>query len=58
MRSRLKNRYLFNREQTDKKRCGSTRFGLIDTTHKVLHIGWTWIAPETRGTGFNHQMKF
>lgn len=37
---------------------GCTRFGHIDNTNKVLHIGWTWISPTTRGTGFNHQMKF
>ncbi|WP_276166550.1 GNAT family N-acetyltransferase [Zobellia alginiliquefaciens] len=37
---------------------GSTRFGHIDHKNKVLHIGWTWIAPAVRGTGFNHQMKF
>ena len=37
---------------------GCTRFGHIDNNNKVLHIGWTWISPGTRGTGFNHQMKF
>ena len=37
---------------------GSTRFGHIDSKNKTLHIGWTWISPETQGTGFNHQMKF
>lgn len=37
---------------------GCTRFGHIDNINKVLHIGWTWIAPEARGTGLNHQMKF
>ena len=37
---------------------GCTRFGQIDNNNKVLHIGWTWISPATRGTGFNHQMKF
>ncbi len=37
---------------------GCTRFGHIDNNNKVLHIGWTWISPATRGTGFNHQMKF
>ncbi len=37
---------------------GCTRFGNIDSKNKVLHIGWTWISPNTQGTGFNHQMKF
>ena len=37
---------------------GSTRFGLIDWTNKVLHIGWTWIGKEFQGTGLNKHMKF
>ncbi|MUH34550.1 N-acetyltransferase [Zobellia amurskyensis] len=37
---------------------GSTRFGNIDQKNKVLHIGWTWISLDSRGTGLNHQMKF
>lgn len=37
---------------------GSTRYGNIDVKNKVLHIGWTWILPETQGTGLNHSMKF
>ena len=45
----------------DKKRqafAGSTRFGLINWDHKVLHIGWTWIGREFQGTGLNEHMKF
>lgn len=37
---------------------GSTRFGLINWQHKVLHIGWTWIGHEFQGTGLNKQMKY
>ena len=37
---------------------GSTRFGLIDNTNKVLHIGWTWIGHHFQGTGLNVNMKF
>jgi len=37
---------------------GSTRFGLINWTNKVLHIGWTWIGHEFQGTGLNKHMKF
>ncbi|WKB80832.1 GNAT family protein [Cellulophaga lytica] len=37
---------------------GSTRFGNIDKTNKVLHIGWTWISAITQGTGLNHKMKY
>ena len=37
---------------------GSTRFGLIDSVNKVLHIGWTWIGHKFQGTGLNVNMKF
>ena len=37
---------------------GSTRFGLIDQTNKVLHIGWTWIGRKFQGTGLNKNMKY
>ena len=37
---------------------GSTRFGLINWTNKVLHIGWTWIGHEFQGSGLNKHMKF
>lgn len=47
---------IYNKQTS--KYVGSTRFGHIDTKNKTLHIGWTWISPETCGTGFNHQMKF
>lgn len=36
---------------------GSTRFGLINWTNKVLHIGWTWIGKEFQGTGLNTEIK-
>lgn len=45
----------------DKERgayAGSTRFGLINWEHKVLHIGWTWIGREFQDTGLNTHMKF
>ena len=37
---------------------GSTRFGLINWTNKVMHIGWTWIGLEFQGSGLNTHMKF
>ncbi len=37
---------------------GSTRFGMIDRENKVLHIGWTWLGREFRGTGLNDNVKF
>ncbi|MEH6680004.1 MAG: GNAT family protein [Sediminicola sp.] len=36
---------------------GCTRFGSIDWINKVLHIGWTWISPDSQGTGINAQVK-
>ncbi len=43
--------------QVNNEVVGCTRFGNIDNDDKSLHIGWTWISPAVRGTGFNHQMK-
>lgn len=37
---------------------GSTRFGMIDRENKALHIGWTWLGREFRGTGLNDNVKF
>lgn len=37
---------------------GSTRFGLINWHNKVMHIGWTWLGVEFRGSGLNKNMKF
>ena len=37
---------------------GSTRFGKIDNTNSVLHIGWTWIGKDFQGTGLNTNMKY
>lgn len=45
-------------DKTTNEPVGCTRFGNMDHSNKVLHIGWTWIAEKVRGTGFNHQMKY
>lgn len=37
---------------------GSTRFGLINPTNKLLHIGWTWIGHDFQGTGLNKNVKY
>lgn len=37
---------------------GSTRFGNIDTKNKVVHIGWTWLGDDFRGSGLNHHIKY
>lgn len=36
---------------------GCTRFGNINHTNKVLHIGWTWISKKAQGTGLNKAVK-
>lgn len=45
-------------DKTKNRYAGSTRFGLINWEHKVLHIGWTWIGKEFQGTELNKNMKF
>jgi RimJ/RimL family protein N-acetyltransferase len=47
---------IFDKER--ERYIGCTRFGLIDQFNKVLHIGWTWISPDSQGTGINGQVKF
>jgi RimJ/RimL family protein N-acetyltransferase len=37
---------------------GSTRFGNIDKQNKVVHIGWTWLGDDFRGSGLNHHIKY
>ncbi|MCC6636944.1 MAG: GNAT family N-acetyltransferase [Ignavibacteriaceae bacterium] len=37
---------------------GSTRFGNIETTHKRVEIGWTWIGVEWQRSFVNTGMKF
>ncbi|MFK7833802.1 MAG: GNAT family N-acetyltransferase [Winogradskyella sp.] len=45
-------------DKVKKAYAGSTRFGHINQTNKVLHIGWTWIGHEFQGTGLNAHIKF
>lgn len=44
-------------DKKNNKYVGCTRFGYIDQKHKTLHIGWTWIAKESQGTGLNGSVK-
>lgn len=37
---------------------GSTRFGNIDKKNKVVHIGWTWLGEDFRGSGLNRHIKY
>lgn len=36
---------------------GTTRYGNIDLANKKLEIGWTWLAPEVWGKGYNDECK-
>lgn len=40
------------------KFAGSTRFGNIDKVNKVVHIGWTWMGENFRGSGLNLHIKY
>ena len=39
------------------KAIGSTRYGNIDTAHRRVEIGWTWIARRWQRTGVNTEAK-
>jgi RimJ/RimL family protein N-acetyltransferase len=39
------------------KAIGSTRYGNIDTAHRGVEIGWTWIARRWQRTGVNTETK-
>jgi RimJ/RimL family protein N-acetyltransferase len=45
-------------DKDENKICGSTSYGNISFFDKRIEIGWTWLAPEFRGTGVNKQAKF
>lgn len=45
-------------DATTNQIAGSTRLAEISWQHEHAHLGWTWIAPEFRGTGLNKAMKF
>jgi len=36
---------------------GSTRYGNIETAHRRLEIGWTWVAPAWQRTAVNTECK-
>ena len=43
--------------RSDGRVVGSTRFADIDREHRTAELGWTWLAPEMRGTGVNAEVK-
>jgi RimJ/RimL family protein N-acetyltransferase len=45
-------------EKASGKAVGSTRFGNIDTIHRRVEIGWTWIARQWQRTFINTETKY
>ncbi len=45
-------------EKSTNKAVGSTRFGNIETTHRRVEIGWTWIARQWQRTFINTETKY
>lgn len=45
-------------DKQQKAYAGTTRFGYINNTNKVLHIGWTWLGRAFQGTGLNTHVKY
>jgi RimJ/RimL family protein N-acetyltransferase len=44
-------------DQASDQVLGSTRYGSIDSLHRRLEIGWTWITPAFQRTAINTEMK-
>ncbi len=44
-------------DQASDQVIGSTRYGSIDSLHRRLEIGWTWITPAFQRTAINTEMK-
>lgn len=47
---------IFDKKQ--QRYAGSTRFGHIDPHHHTVHIGWTWLGTDFRGSGINTHIKY
>ena len=45
-------------ERSSGKAVGSTRFGNIETNHRRVEIGWTWITREWQRTAVNTEAKY
>jgi RimJ/RimL family protein N-acetyltransferase len=46
------------RSKKDNRIIGSTRFADIQTRHRTLEIGWTWIHPDYQRSGINVEAKY
>ena len=44
-------------DQMSRSVVGATRFANINCSERRLAIGWTWLRPDTHGTGINGEMK-
>ncbi len=45
-------------EKSSNRAVGSTRYGNIETAHRRLEIGWTWIARQWQRTPVNTETKY
>jgi len=45
-------------DRSSNKVIGSSSFGNISYYDGRVEIGWTWLAKECQGKGFNHQLKY
>lgn len=46
------------RSKADNRIIGSTRFADIQTSHRTLEIGWTWLTPAVQRTALNTECKY
>jgi RimJ/RimL family protein N-acetyltransferase len=46
------------RSKKDNRIIGSTRFADIQTFHRTLEIGWTWMHPDYQRSGINVEAKY
>jgi RimJ/RimL family protein N-acetyltransferase len=46
------------RSKADNRIIGSTRFADIQTSHRTLEIGWTWLDPGYQRSGINVEAKY
>src|SRR5471032_2617165 len=44
-------------DQASDQAIGSTRYANIETTHRRLEIGWTWLTPSHQRRGANTEAK-
>jgi len=46
------------RSKRDNRIVGSTRFADIQSAHRTLEIGWTWMLPDYQRSGINVEAKY